>query len=84
MSSLQTEFEKLSKEYFSGGKADNKTDKDYDAKQIAMGEKIEKEHTNSAAKAREIARDHLEEFPNYYSALNKMENRLKLGKISFS
>ena len=32
------------------------------------------------AKAREIARDHLEEFPNYYTELDKMEEKLKEQK----
>ena len=42
-------------------------------KQLAIGAKIEREHTHSAAKAREIARDHLAEIPDYYSRLKKME-----------
>lgn len=45
--------------------------------QIAMGRNIEKEHTNSAKAAREIARDHIDEFPGYYPALKKMEKKLK-------
>jgi hypothetical protein len=63
-----------------GGKADKKTDKDFDAKQMAMGEKVEMEHTNDRAKAREIARDHLEEFGDYYTRLNKMEHEAEKAK----
>jgi hypothetical protein len=42
-------------------------------KQLAMGAKIEREHTHSDSKAREIARDHLAEIPDYYTRLKKME-----------
>lgn len=57
-----------------GGLADKKTDANYDSKQLAMGEKVELEHTDDKAKAREIARDHLEEIPDYYTRLKKMES----------
>lgn len=40
-------------------------------KQLEMGIKVEKEHTNDAKMAREIALDHLNEKPNYYSKLKK-------------
>ena len=40
-------------------------------KQLEMGVKVEKEHTDSAKMAREIALDHLNEKPNYYSKLKK-------------
>jgi len=52
-----------------GGKGDNKTDKDFNTKQITMGHKVEKEHTKSPKIAAEITRDHLSENPNYYSKL---------------
>lgn len=42
-------------------------------KQLAIGAKIEREHTHSDSKAREIARDHLAEIPDYYTRLKKME-----------
>jgi hypothetical protein len=63
-----------------GGKAQGMDDADFDPKQIAMGAKIEKEHTPDPDKAHEIARDHLEEFPNYYTALKQMEERLEDAK----
>ena len=40
-------------------------------KQLAMGRKVEQEHTTSIKTADEIARDHLGEDPNYYTKLAK-------------
>lgn len=42
-------------------------------KQLKLGLKIEKEHTDDAKKAREIAMDHLAEDPKYYTKIKKME-----------
>lgn len=42
-------------------------------KQIKLGVKVEMEHTNSPIIAKEIAKDHLWEDPNYYTKLKKME-----------
>lgn len=39
--------------------------------QLEMGIKVEREHTDSDARAREIALDHLDENPKYYSKLKK-------------
>jgi hypothetical protein len=41
--------------------------------QLSKGIKVEKEHTNDLALAREIALDHLAEFPDYYDRLDKAE-----------
>jgi hypothetical protein len=41
--------------------------------QLKLGVKIEHEHTQDAALAREIALDHLSELPDYYTGLAKME-----------
>lgn len=71
---------KVSKDLIPGGKASGKTDADYDERQIQMGAEVEKEHTPDSAKTHEIARDHLEEFPNYYTELAKMEDKLKQQK----
>ena len=70
-----------------GGLSDNKTvediakkhkvDVDVIKKQLEMGVKVEKEHTNSKEIAIEIALDHLFEFPDYYDRLEKMEKRAK-------
>lgn len=42
-------------------------------KQIAKGVKVEREHTSDEKTAREIALDHLSEFPDYYDRLKKVE-----------
>jgi hypothetical protein len=42
-------------------------------KQLKMGEPIEHEHTNNHELAREIAIQHLDEIPDYYTRLKKME-----------
>ena len=48
------------------------------AKEIAIGQKIELEHTKSKRLARKIAGDHLREFSCYYSkGLLPMERKLK-------
>lgn len=51
--------------------------------QLEMGIKIESEHTGSKAMARMIALQHLEELPDYYSRLKKVETKktpVKEGK----
>jgi hypothetical protein len=45
----------------------------YDPKEIAMGKKVEMEHTTIVAIAEKISQDHLAEFPDYYTRLKKME-----------
>lgn len=42
-------------------------------KQLSMGMKVEMEHTDDKAKAKEIAMDHLYEDPKYYTKLKKVE-----------
>jgi len=47
-------------------------------KQLEMGMKIEKEHTNNPKEAMKIAVDHLEEKPDYYTKLKKyVEGNMK-------
>lgn len=41
--------------------------------ELSKGIKIEREHTDDRALAREIALDHLNEYPDYYSRLKKVE-----------
>jgi len=74
-----------------GGKADKYTIKDIADKhgvsieeidkELKIGIKIELEHTNDVKLAREIAMDHLYEFPDYYTnkkyGLIAMEDKLK-------
>jgi hypothetical protein len=45
--------------------------------QLKMGEKIEHEHTKNHELAREIALQHLDEIPDYYTRLKKMETDAK-------
>ena len=52
----------------------------YDPEQIKMGLEVEKEHTDSPAIAQQIAKDHLAEFPDYYTRLKKMEDEAKKAK----
>jgi len=66
-----------------GGLSDNKTlsqiakkhscDVSELKKQLMVGVKVEKEHTNNDKVAREIALDHLFEDPKYYQKLKKIE-----------
>ena len=77
----------VKKEQIKGGKADGKGCKDIAKrhnvpvekieKEVKIGIKIEMEHTKDKDIATEIAHDHLWEFPNYYTELEKMEERLK-------
>lgn len=60
-----------------GGKADTKSAMEYDPEQIKKGLEVEKEHTDNPLVALEIATDHLEEFPDYYTRLDKMEKEAK-------
>jgi hypothetical protein len=62
------------KDGLKGGKADGKDITKYDLNQLLMGIKVEQEHTTDKMRALEISTDHLEEFPDYYTRLAKMEN----------
>jgi hypothetical protein len=68
---------KIAKEIIEGGLADKKPDSKYPKEQIDMGVEVEKEHTPNAAAAKEIAKDHLEEHPKYYTHLERMEKKLE-------
>lgn len=54
--------------------------------QLAKGIKVEKEHTSDANVAREIALDHLAEFPDYYDRLERAEtvNESELFEVRMS
>ena len=54
-------------------------------KELKIGTKIEMEHTKSKSVATRIAKDHLREFPSYYTkGLIPMERRLKKMKEKVS
>lgn len=54
------------KDLLPGGKADNVPDQEFSPKELAIGAADEHEHTNNDQVAREIAKDHLQEDPQYY------------------
>ena len=64
---------KLFEEKLKGGAGDNKPDSDFDEEQLKIGIKHELEHTKDHEIAKEIAKDHLTEDPNYYKKIKKIE-----------
>lgn len=66
------------------GKHKNVPDNQFDAQQLKRGIEVEMEHTNDPAIAKEIAKDHLVELPDYYTRLDKMEAEggKKYGTVS--
>ncbi len=54
-----------------GGVGDYKDDDEFDEKELMVGIEVEKEHTDNIEIAKEIAKDHLAEDPQYYSKLIK-------------
>lgn len=54
-----------------GGKADMMDDEQFDKDQLEIGIAVEMEHTNDRDMAKEIAKDHLQEHPDYYTRLIK-------------
>ncbi len=56
---------------------DSRPDSDYDSEQLKKGIAVEKEHTDNVEIAKVIAKDHLDEFPDYYIELAKMEEKLR-------
>ena len=57
-------------------KKGNIPDSRFNKRQLKIGIRIEKEHTNSAKIAKMIAKAHLSEFPNYYTYLVPMEKKM--------
>lgn len=60
-------------EKLAGGLADGKSPGDFNAKELARGMKVEREHSTDPKVQREIAQDHLTEDPMYYQKLARME-----------
>jgi hypothetical protein len=78
------------KEKIVGGLADGEPDEKYDQEQLDKGIEVEfDEHTNDKEKAKEIAKDHLEESEDfedgkggkYYDELEVLEERIKASSI---
>jgi len=59
------------------GKHNHVPDEKFDTKQLKMGIKVEKEHTDCPKMAKAIAKDHLAECADYYTRLAKMEHDCK-------
>lgn len=68
-------------ELLEGGLGDDKPDWMFDPKQLQKGIEIEMEHTNDPEKAKEIAKDHLTEIPDYYTRLEKMEKSTEVENV---
>jgi hypothetical protein len=60
-------------EKMKGGLGDNRPDSDFNQEQLKNGIEVESEHTKDRKIAKEIAKDHLSEDPNYYKKLKKIE-----------
>jgi hypothetical protein len=83
MSALHANVDETVQNTIKGGKADKLTPQDIADKhgvslekitsQITKGIKVEMEHTNNRQEALDLVYDHLTEFPDYYTRLNKME-----------
>ena len=56
-----------------GGAGDNKPDEMFSESELSRGTKHEMEHTSNRNIAKEIAKDHLSEDPEYYKKLERME-----------
>lgn len=71
---------KKTKDRIKGGYADGMPDSKFNKRQLRKGTKVEMEHTNNPKIAKEIAKDHLVEIPNYYTHLERMERQAKNQK----
>src|SRR5918995_1024999 len=69
------------KDKIKGGFADGKTITNYDLKELLEGIKWEREHTADNLLALEMAMDHLERIPDYYTRLSKMERECVSEKL---
>jgi hypothetical protein len=59
----------VSPEMIPGGRATGRDWRSFDQRQLALGIRVELEHTRDWRLAREIAMDHLTEYPDYYTRL---------------
>jgi len=68
---------KQAAEKLKGGEGDNKSDNLFNKQELKKGVKHEHEHTDDNGIAKEIAKDHLSERNDYYTALVKA----KMGSL---
>ena len=64
----------LESDTITGGLGDKKEDSDFDKDSLEQGIKVEMEHTTDKEVAKEIAKDHLMEDPEYYTKLATIED----------
>ena len=69
------------KDKIPGGHADGKAIIKYDLKQLLTGINFERDHTKDNLLALELAMDHLEGMPDYYTRLERMEFECRSEKL---
>ena len=70
------------KDRIPGGVADGKAITNYDLKQLLLGIKWERAHTNKDNMlALELAMDHLELIPDYYTRIERLESECQSEKL---
>jgi len=77
---LETQIYAILSDYLKIGKHKDSPDSEFDPNELAMGIKIESEHSDNPEICKEIAKDHLSEIKNYYTLLKQMEESAKKGK----
>jgi hypothetical protein len=73
---------KYFKESLTGGVADGKAVTQYNLDELLTGIKFELEHTSDRFVALEIAMDHLERMPDYYSRLRRLEREFMSDRLT--
>jgi len=74
---LETNIYEILSTMLKTGRHQDVPDSKFDQKELEEGQIIEKEHTDCPILAKEIAKDHLSEIPDYYTRLKKMEDEGK-------
>jgi hypothetical protein len=69
------------KDKIPGGHADGKPVINYDLKQLLTGINFERDHTKDNMLALELAMDHLERIPDYYTRLERMDWECRSEKL---
>jgi hypothetical protein len=69
------------KDNIPGGHADGKPVINYDLKQLLTGINFERDHTKDNMLALELAMDHLERIPDYYTRLERMDWECRSEKL---
>lgn len=80
---IENAAKKTAADLLPGGAADNKPDSAFDPDELKKGKKHEHEHTNNDQVATEIAKDHLQEEPDYYQKHSEEEVSRKEPAIIF-